>query len=179
LRFGTRLNAGETCIAPRRLIVVQSIAEDLLTMLRTARVPRLLIERVNDDRAALRRVNAGDFALGASLFTRDLAAAQSLAAQLHTGFVTINDLIVPTADPRLPFGGIKASGFGSTRGAEGLLEMTYPHVVITRRGRMHPHFDAPSPGDSTLFSTYLRAVHGAHRCAGLRDLLIALCSRKK
>ena len=45
-----------------------------------------------------------------------------------TGFVTINDIIVPTADPRLPFGGVRGSGFGTTRGAEGLLEMTYPHA---------------------------------------------------
>jgi acyl-CoA reductase-like NAD-dependent aldehyde dehydrogenase len=177
LRFGTRLNAGATCIAPRRLILVQSIADDLLDRLRAAHVPRLLTERVNDDCAALRRVNSADFALGASIFTRDIAAAQALAAAMHTGFVAINDLIVPTADPRLPFGGVKASGFGSTRGAEGLLEMTFPHVVITRQGRAYPHFDEPAADDATLFSTYLRAFHGRWSLRALRDFTVALLTK--
>jgi acyl-CoA reductase-like NAD-dependent aldehyde dehydrogenase len=45
LRFGTRLNAGETCIAPRRLVVVQSIADDLLARLSAAHVPLPCIGR--------------------------------------------------------------------------------------------------------------------------------------
>ena len=53
----------------------------------------------------------------------------------------MNDVIVPTADPRLPFGGRKHSGFGVTRGAEGLLEMTVLKCVTVRRGRFRPHLD--------------------------------------
>ena len=74
----------------------------------------------------LARQQPRDFALGASIFSRDIAKARALAARIKTGFVLINDLIVPTADPRMPFGGVKASGFGTTRGEEGLLEMTLP-----------------------------------------------------
>ena len=55
LGFGTRLNDGETCIAPRRLIVVQSVADDLLARLASAGVPRLLIDRVQDEPAAVLR----------------------------------------------------------------------------------------------------------------------------
>ncbi len=179
LRFGTRLNAGQTCIAPRRLIVVQTIAEDLLARLAAARVPRLLIERVRDDDAALRRANAADFALGASIFSRDIAKARALAAQLKTGFVLINDLIVPTADPRMPFGGVKASGFGTTRGDEGLLEMTFPHVVAIRRGHLHPHFDEPAPDDARLFSAYIRAAHSRSRLAAIPDFFRALIAKAK
>ena len=174
LRFGARLNAGETCIAPRRLVVVQSVAQDLLVRLAAARVPRLLIERVRDEAAAVFRANDADFALGASIFTRDIAKARALAAHIGTGFVLINDLIVPTADPRMPFGGVRASGFGSTRGDEGLLEMTFPHVVAVRRGRMHPHFDEPAAGDAHLFTAYIRAAHGRHRFASIRRFLGAL-----
>ena len=86
-----------------------------------ARVPGLLIERVRDEAGALLRANAGDFGLGASIFSRDEAKARAMAARIQSGFVLINDLIVPTADPRLPFGGVKASGFGATRGEDGLL----------------------------------------------------------
>jgi hypothetical protein len=93
--------------------------------------------------------------------------------------VTINDLIVPTADPRMPFGGVKASGFGSTRGEEGLLEMTFPHVVAIRRGSARPHFDEPAPGDARLFSAFIRAAHGRSRLAGIREFLRAIFSRIK
>lgn len=179
LRFGTSLNDGNTCIAPRRLVVVQSVAEDLLARLSIARVPIMLIERVHDEEAAVHRANDADFALGASIFSRDVARARTLAARIKTGFVLINDLIAPTADPRMPFGGVKASGFGTTRGDEGLLEMTFPHVVAERRGRTYPHFDEPGAGDAQLFSAYIRAAHGTRRFAALRDLFRALIAKFK
>ena len=179
LRFGTSLNDGNTCIAPRRLVVVQSVAEDLLARLSIARVPIMLIERVHDEEAAVHRANDADFALGASIFSRDVARARTLAARIKTGFVLINDLIAPTADPRMPFGGVKASGFGTTRGDEGLLEMTFPHVVAERHGRTHPHFDEPASGDAQLFSAYIRAAHGTRRFAALRDLFRALIAKFK
>ena len=179
LRFGTSLNDGNTCIAPRRLVVVQSVAEDLLARLSIARVPIMLIERVHDEEAAVHRANDADFALGASIFSRDVARARTLAARIKTGFVLINDLIAPTADPRMPFGGVKASGFGTTRGDEGLLEMTFPHVIAVRHGRAHPHFDEPASGDAQLFSAYIRAAHGTRRFAALRDLFRALIAKFK
>ena len=179
LRFGTTLNDGETCIAPRRLLVVQSVAEDLLARLSIARVPIMFIERVHDEEAAVHRANDADFALGASIFSRDVAKARKFAARIKTGFVLINDLIVPTADPRMPFGGVKASGFGTTRGDEGLLEMTFPHVVAIRHGRSRPHFDAPDQGDAHLFSAYIRAAHGTRRFAAFRDLFRALITKLK
>ena len=217
LRFGARLNAGQTCIAPRRLIVVESVAEELAEHLGSARDPRDRaddspaclrrsaspakdklaespnsarelhalpgeIERVRDECAVVEAVNTADFSLGASIFSRDVSKARALAARLKTGFVTINDLIVPIADPRMPFGGVKASGFGTTRGAEGLLEMTFPHVVAVRRGRMRPHFDQPGPNEAQLFSAWLRAAHGRHRLAAIprfiRSLIENLGNRK-
>ena len=51
-----------------------------------------------------------------SFFSRDIAKAQAIAARIHTGFVIVNDLIVPTADPRMPFGGVKATGNGHREG---------------------------------------------------------------
>ncbi len=79
----------------------------------------------------------------------------------------------------MPFGGVKASGFGSTRGDEGLIEMTFPHVVAIRYGRSHPHFDEPAPGDAQLFSAYIRAAHGRRRFAAIRELFGALIARIK
>ena len=60
---------------------------------------------VSSDSAFLEAQSGCPYALGASIFTRDPSAANSLAKSLKVGTVTINDLIAPTADPRLPFGG--------------------------------------------------------------------------
>lgn len=177
LDFGMRLNGGETCIAPRRIIAQNSIADELLS-----RIGYRQVEVFANEEEALGLVHASRFALGASIFSSDLRAVRALASRIKTGFVLINDLIVPTADPRLPFGGVHASGFGSTRGAEGLLEMTFPHVVTLRRSNSHRHFDeAAGPRDVRLFSSYIRAVHGrgSVRFGAARDLLLALIAKVK
>lgn len=88
-------------------------------------------------------VNDCPYRLAASVFGPASEAAK-LAAKLKVGSVAINDLLVPTADPRLPFGGRGDSGFGVTRGGEGLLAMTVPTVISRRRGRFAPHLD-PQP----------------------------------
>ena len=78
--------------------------------------PLLTILTVADDDEAMAFANDCSYALGATIFTRDEMVAHSLAARLNVGGVIINDLIAPTADARLPFGGRKLSGFGLTRG---------------------------------------------------------------
>lgn len=163
LKFGARLNGGATCIAPRRLIVERSIADHLGTRLADADVTPLPLDTFRDEEDALDYIHSASFALGASIFSRDITRARALAARIKTGFVLINDLIVPSADPRMPFGGVKASGFGTTRGNEGLLEMTFPHVVAVSRGNSHRHFDDTGADDARLFSSYIRAAHGRDR----------------
>jgi len=71
-------------------------------------------------------------ALGASVFGAE-REAKALAAQLSANTICINDLIVPSADPRLPFGGRRTSGYGMTRGREGLLAMTRPVGISIRK----------------------------------------------
>ncbi|GBR54272.1 aldehyde dehydrogenase [Neokomagataea thailandica NBRC 106555] len=93
--------------------------------------PWLAIVEVEDVKEALEKTRAQAYALGASIFG-PVSAAEALAQQLPAGSICINDLIIPTADPRLPFGGRGESGFGVTRGPEGLLALTRP-VVISQR----------------------------------------------
>ncbi len=87
------------------------------------------------------------------------AQGRKLGLQLRAGTVLINDLIAPTADPRVPFGGRGDSGFGVTRGAEGLLEMTVPKVLLLRRGGAMPHLQATREADAPLIASVLRAAH--------------------
>jgi acyl-CoA reductase-like NAD-dependent aldehyde dehydrogenase len=221
LRFGTLLNNGATCIAPRRVFVQRSVATELEGLLARAFAgraslpppmrlrpewagmirealsggahlvagvlqdndqcwpplilagatpemrllnhdvfaPVLSLVTVADDHEALDLSRRGRYALGATIFGRNKREARLLADRVDAGVVVINDIIVPTADPRLPFGGRHCSGFGSTRGAEGLLEMTVPKAVAVRHRAWLPHLDPVQPGDANLFESYLVASH--------------------
>jgi acyl-CoA reductase-like NAD-dependent aldehyde dehydrogenase len=144
--------------------------------------PVLSLIPVADDQEAIERANDSPYGLGASIFTRDETIGRSLATLLRTGVVTLNDLIIPTADARLPFGGRKRSGFGVTRGMEGLLDLTTTKVVTVSRSRFRPAFEAPQPGDETLFESYLKLIHGRgviSRWAALVSLLRSLSGRRK
>jgi acyl-CoA reductase-like NAD-dependent aldehyde dehydrogenase len=103
------------------------------------------------------------YGLGASVFTRHPARAERLAAQLRTGVVTVNDVIVATAHPAAPFGGRGQSGWGVTQGAEGLLEMTVPQAVSVREGSFRPHLDMADRPDAAqqreLAQALLEAGH--------------------
>lgn len=160
IAFGRRLNAGATCTAPQAVLAHETVSIGLTSRLRQLGLEDLEVTAFADDHAALLLVQENEFGLGASIFSADENGARALARQMPTGFVTINDLIVPTADPRFPFGGVRQSGFGSTRGAEGLLEMTYPQAVSLRRGRWLPHLDEAKRGDEAIFAAYIQMAYG-------------------
>jgi aldehyde dehydrogenase (NAD+) len=86
--------------------------------------------------------------------------ARMLGSMLDAGTLLINDIIAPTADPRVPFGGRRASGYGVTRGAEGLLEMTAVKTVLIRRGGVMLHLDPTTDSDVPMFAGMIRAMHG-------------------
>jgi acyl-CoA reductase-like NAD-dependent aldehyde dehydrogenase len=108
---------------------------------------------------ALQAAAASPYALGASVFG-PVAEARAFAERVNAGSVVVNDVIVPTADPRLPFGGRGESGFGATRGAAGLLEMTALKAVSVRRGPFRPHLAPPGPKDARRFAGMIRWLHG-------------------
>jgi acyl-CoA reductase-like NAD-dependent aldehyde dehydrogenase len=123
-------------------------------------LPVLAIVRVADEAEALRSATACPYALGASVFG-EARHAEALAGRIRAGGVVVNDLIAPTADPRLPFGGQGRSGFGVTRGAEGLLEMTTPKVVSSSRGLHRLHYlPLTDEDDLSTAAAYLRMAHG-------------------
>jgi succinate-semialdehyde dehydrogenase/glutarate-semialdehyde dehydrogenase/succinyl-CoA reductase len=73
-----------------------------------------------DEAEAIQVANNSDFGLGGSIWTRDLDKAQKLSSELECGIVTVNNMVA--SDPRVPFGGIKHSGFGRELSRYGMLE---------------------------------------------------------
>jgi len=82
--------------------------------------PVAAVVRARDDDDAVALANASPFGLGASIWTRDDARAERLAARIEAGSVFVNRVV--QSDPRLPFGGIKRSGYGRELAEYGLRE---------------------------------------------------------
>ena len=74
--------------------------------------------------------NATPYGLGAALFTRDPARVDRLVPRIDAGAIFVNGMV--KSDPRLPFGGIKDSGFGRELAAEGLHEFVNVKTVWIR-----------------------------------------------
>jgi acyl-CoA reductase-like NAD-dependent aldehyde dehydrogenase len=69
---------------------------------------------------ALRLANDSQYGLGASIWTEDLDKAERLSRMVRSGIVTVNNVVI--SDPRVPFGGVKKSGFGRELSRYGMLE---------------------------------------------------------
>ena len=89
--------------------------------------PVAAIIRVKDADEAIRLANQTEFGLGAALWSGDVAAARKLARRIEAGAVFINGMVA--SDPRLPFGGIKRSGYGRELGYHGIREFTNVKTV--------------------------------------------------
>ena len=82
--------------------------------------PVAIMIRVKDEREAIEIANDTPFGLGASIWTKDIEKGKSLAKHIDSGAVFINGLV--KSDPRLPFGGVKTSGYGRELSHYGIKE---------------------------------------------------------
>ena len=85
----------------------------------------------SDEAGAIRIANSSAFGLGAAVFTEDVERGQRIAAiELEAGTCFVNGMV--KSDPRLPFGGIKQSGFGRELSVQGIREFVNAKTVWVR-----------------------------------------------
>jgi succinate-semialdehyde dehydrogenase/glutarate-semialdehyde dehydrogenase len=93
--------------------------------------PVAAVTRVRDAAEAIELANRSRFGLGASVWTSDPARAEDLARDIEAGSVFVNGAV--KSDPRLPFGGVKSSGYGRELAAFGIREFVNVKTVWMER----------------------------------------------
>ncbi|PYP79131.1 MAG: succinate-semialdehyde dehydrogenase [Gemmatimonadetes bacterium] len=89
--------------------------------------PVAAVIRAKDEANAIRIANASSYGLGAAVWTRDAQRGERVAREIEAGSVFVNGLV--KSDPRLPFGGVKRSGYGRELSVEGLREFVNVKTV--------------------------------------------------
>jgi len=92
--------------------------------------PVAVVIRAEGEADALRIANATPFGLGGSVWTRDTARGEALALQIESGCAFVNGMV--KSDPRLPFGGIKLSGYGRELSSHGIREFVNARTIWVR-----------------------------------------------
>ncbi len=95
--------------------------------------PVALFFRVKDEAEAIAIANDSDFGLGGSVWTRDVARGRRVASKVETGMMFINN--IDWTDAELPFGGIKASGYGRELGDMGIQQFVNKKLVRIHEAR--------------------------------------------
>ena len=82
--------------------------------------PVFCVSKISNTEEAIKIANNSEYGLGGSLWTKDIEKGKQIATQIETGAVFINDMT--KSDPRLPFGGVKKSGYGIELSKYGIRE---------------------------------------------------------
>ncbi len=91
----------------------------------------------DDDMQAIKLANDSQYGLGASIWTEDLHKAEKLSRMVQSGVVSVNNIVA--SDPRVPFGGVKKSGFGRELSRYGMLEFVNIKSVRFYDELVHHH----------------------------------------
>ncbi len=178
---GARLLAGGrrgpgTSYAPTLLV---DVTPDMAIFQEETFGPVMAICRVHDEHEAVAIANGTPFALGSSVFSKDLGRARRLAGRLQAGMTAINEFGGTTYMAQdLPFGGVKHSGYGRMSGREGLRAFTNIRAVLD--DRLPLHFASPvfpvGPADYARVKAAVELMYGRGRARleGAKALLSGL-----
>jgi succinate-semialdehyde dehydrogenase/glutarate-semialdehyde dehydrogenase len=108
--------------------VLDQVTADMPVLTEEVFGPAVPIVRAADLDAAVRLANESRFGLGSNVWTADLDRAEDIAVRLDAGHTAVNG--ITASDPRLPFGGVKDSGYGRELSRHGLHEFVNVHTVV-------------------------------------------------
>ena len=94
--------------------------------------PVASVTRVSDEQEAIEVANDTEFGLGASVWTSDLDRGEAFARRFEAGLCFVNELV--KSDPRLPFGGVKNSGYGRELSRHGIREFVNAKTIWVQHG---------------------------------------------
>ena len=109
-------------------VVLTELTEEMLVLREEVFGPIAPVITARSEEEMIRIANATEFGLGAAIWTRDISKAERLAGEIASGFIAINGIV--KSDPRLPFGGVKKSGFGRELSHFGLKEFVNIKTVV-------------------------------------------------
>src|ERR671933_51026 len=121
---GNPLNGKGYFYAPT---VLEGVKDDMPAFREETFGPVAAVIRARDADDAIRIANDTEYGLGSNLWTQDIPRARDLARRIEAGNVFINGMVA--SDPRLPFGGVKRSGYGRELGSYGIKEFTNIQTV--------------------------------------------------
>ena len=107
--------------------VLADVAEGMPAWREETFGPVAALVRLKDVAEVIAAANDSPYGLGANLWTGDVEHGQRLARRLQAGFVAINGMVA--SDPRLPFGGVKRSGYGRELGVFGIREFVNVQTI--------------------------------------------------
>ena len=131
IRLGARVVVGGKRIAGKGWFyeptLLADVTEEMPVLKEETFGPVAALLSVRDTDEAVRVANRSPYGLGASLWTADLDRARALARRIESGAVFINGMVA--SDPRLPFGGVKRSGYGRELSSFGIREFVNIQTV--------------------------------------------------
>jgi len=137
---GAQITAGGKCNGTlMAATVVDQVTPKMRIYSEESFGPVVTVVRADGDEDALRIANDTEYGLSSAVFSQDLARAWNLARRVESGICHINGPTVHD-EPQMPFGGVKASGYGRFGGKAGIEEFTVLRWITLQTGERHYPF---------------------------------------
>ena len=141
VKEGAEILTGGEQIGSKGYFYKPTILKNVSTNMRVAQEevfgPAAAVMVAEDEMEAVRLANDSQYGLGASIWTQDLDKAENLSRKIRSGIVTVNNVVI--SDPRVPFGGVKKSGFGRELSRYGMLEFVNIKSIRFYDQLVHQH----------------------------------------